>query len=573
MSRHSKPGRELWLRRRSRLALIGCAAVLAIAVAHAADPPPDPRDEARKNRLHLLGGGAMLVVARSLGVDQIQGKAIGTAAPAGKNQVLSDTAIGALNAATASAPSSPLGPITELSERSEHNVAIADFPHASENEPSVAVNPRNPSRLVAGMHFYGDVAVRCAAHYSRDGGKTWNLKPIVMPQLTYNSSCSDSVLAYAPDGSRVYFAYLDLKFGSFDIVVSYSDDDGTSWTGPVTALTAGSAADFDKPWIGTHVAVGEDNDSGQANSKYVFVTGTRFDNVPPFDCSIQFTRSSDKGKTWSTSTTLDTSVGGCGNPVVVQGSHPTGGLGRDVLVAWYNSGNDGFLNGTFNIRSRYSPDNGATFQAIVASQESLFELPFWLGPNAKYHRWWGGMFPDVKIAPDGSAHIAYTAAPVPSPSAIALTAANGDIRYITSPRPYASWSTPATVNDDASGKAHGWATLAATSNRNGSLVYVLWEDHRNSVIDNQNYDVFWAKKVGLRSWSSNEKLTDASSISDFIFLGDYFDITVARGKDENAPFVYGVWTDRRNEPTIFDFNDDIWGARIPPPAEGDQVGP
>lgn len=510
----------------------------------------------------------MPVVARSLGVDQVQGKAIGTAAQEGKDQVLRDTAIGAQSAATASAPSSPLGPITEAGGSSEHNVAIQDFPQASENEPTVAVNPHNSKRLVAGMHFYGDQAVRCAAHYSRDGGKTWNLKPIVMPQLTHNSSCSDSVLAYAPDGSRVYFAYLDLKLTSFDIVVSYSDDDGKSWTGPVIALTAGSAADFDKPWIGTHVAVGEDDAPGQANSNYVYVTGTRFDNVSPFDCSIQFTRSSNKGTTWSTPTTLDTSVGGCGNPVVVQGSHPTGGVGNDVLAAWYNSGDDGFLNGTFNIRTRYSPDNGASFGAIAISQESFFELPFWLGPFAQYHRWWGGMFPDVKIAPDGSAHIAYTAAAVASPGALALTADNGDIRYITSPgRPYASWSTPVTVNDDSSGKAHGWAALAATSNRNGHIVYVLWEDHRNSPTDNLRYDVFWAKKVGSALFSPNEKLTDASSISDFIFLGDYFDITVARGKDEDAPFVYGVWTDRRNEPSIFNFNDDIWGARISPPRE------
>ena len=61
----------------------------------------------------------------------------------------------------------------------------------------------------------------------------------------------------------------------------------------------------------------------------------------------------------------------------------------------------------FNIRTRYSPDNGATFQPIViaSNETTMFELPFWLGPFARYHRWWGGMFPSLAIAPNGSAHI------------------------------------------------------------------------------------------------------------------------------------------------------------------------
>jgi hypothetical protein len=584
MSQDLRPRGDARLRRRTPLTLLACAAVMGMAVVHATDPPPDARNQARKNRLRLLGGGAMRVVAKSLGVNQVEGKTIAAPADEGKDQVLRDTAVGVPNQAAASAASSSSGPVTEAGGRSAHNVAIQDFPHASENEPTVAVNPRDPSRLVAAHHFYGDQNIVCAAHYSRDGGKTWNLKPIVMPQLTHDSSCSDSVLSYAPDGSRVYFAYMDIKLSGFDVVVSYSDDDGKSWTGPVTVLTAGSAADFDKPWIGTHVPVGDDDDSHQANSNWVYATATKFDNTPPFACHIAFARSSNKGVTWSPFTVLDSSVGGCGSSngptaffPVVQGSRPTGGLGNGVVAAWYNSGTDGFLNGNFNIRTRYSSDNGASFGPItVASNETtMFELPFWLGPFAQYHRWWGGMFPDVEIAPDGSAHIAYVAAPVASPGGFATTAANGDIRYVTSAgRPYASWSLATTVNDDTPlSHAHGWAALEATSGRSGPVVYVLWEDHRNADPgDNQIYDVFWSKKVGAGMWSANAKLTDAASPSDFIFLGDYFDIAIARGDDDHHgddPFVYGVWTDRRAEPDIFHFNDDIWGARIPPAESGD----
>lgn len=57
------------------------------------------------------------------------------------------------------------------------------------------------------------------------------------------------MLPYAPDGRRLYYAYMDITFSHFDTLVSYSDDDGQSWNGPVVAL-ASVSADYDKPWIG-----------------------------------------------------------------------------------------------------------------------------------------------------------------------------------------------------------------------------------------------------------------------------------------------------------------------------------
>jgi hypothetical protein len=567
------------------------ACVAALLIANVARGGDDPQTAARKARINYVGGGATKATVDSLGVTELMGKALPTPSvgDGGKSTVpaagapISSAATAPLSNAACVTPGTPECAVTvsDAEDRSAHNVAIQNFDQSSENEPMVAANPRNPRNVVSGFHFYGDQNILCAAHYSRDGGKNWSPRAINMPLLTKSSSCSDSVLAYAPDGSRVYFAYIDLKFSSFDIVVSYSDDDGKTWTGPIVALTAGFAADFDKPWIGTHVATsggggddGDDDGDRQANRKFVYVTATRFDNTPPFACHIQLTRSSDKGMHWSAPTTLDSSVGGCGSSngpnasfPVVQGSRPAGGINNDVVATWYNSGPDGFLNGHFNIRTRYSADNGATFGPIsVASDETtMFELPFWLGPFARYHRWWGAMFPSIAITPGGSAHIGYAAAPVPSPGTFALTPANGEIRYVTSGGPpYGAWTAPMTVNDDApAAHGHGWATIGATSRKGTPTVYLMWEDHRVSLPgDNLTYDVFWSKKVGTGSWSSNEKLTDVTSMSDFIFLGDYFGMTVVKNGSSD-PFVYGVWTDRRDEPSPFFLDDDIWGARIP----------
>jgi hypothetical protein len=515
-----------------------------------ASDPPDPKDEARKQRLAFYGGGATLVVARNLKVEQVMGKAVGaivTEKPPVPEE-FEHLVEGAPVAATS-------GSITDEPGESENNQAIRDFPNVSENEPAVVANPKDPDHLVAGTHFIGSEGNRCVAHYSKDGGKSWNQRPIFMPQLTHQSECSDPVLAWAPDGSRVYYAYMDIKFDHFDIVVSYSDDDGRSWKGPVVAL-ANVSADYDKPWIGTHV-----RRSSDSNSKWVYVSATRFDFTGP--CHIDFTRSSNKALTWSAPQTLDTSGGVCGSGAspVVQGSRPTGGKDGDVLVAWYHSGADGWLTGSFEIRTRYSSNNGASFSPIVVSALDTTELPFFLGPGAAYHRWWGGMFPDVEIAPNGTGHVAYIHDPVPG----SATEEEGDVRYVSSGGPpYTSWTTPVRVNDDSSGKAQGWVAIDATSSGgSSSKVYALWEDHRTSATDNRFYDIFAARRTG-GGWGSNQKVTDDQSTSDFIFLGDYFDITAIPedDHDDDDIFVYGVWTDRRDEPDIFDFDDDIWGGRI-----------
>jgi hypothetical protein len=525
------------------------AVLLLTGTATPAQNAPDPAAAARKQRLPLIGGGATEATARLVGATKVMGKAIPQ--PSIRNKPLTSASEGLGPTARSSS-----GSVSDRPPRSPNNAAIRWFPNVSENEPTVAANPKDPRRMVAGSHFTGDSANRCIAHYSRNGGRTWNPIPIFTPQLLRESECSDPVLAYAPDGSRVYYAYMDIKASQFDVVLSYSDDNGRSWHGPIIALST-PAHDYDKPWIGTHVPVSDGHDDGnrQSNSNWVYVTATRFPYTGT-TCTIEFTRSSNKGLMWSAPQALDTGI--CSGPDeaqlrVVQGSRPTGGLGRDVLVAWYHSGVDGWLTGSFQIRTRYSANHGATFGPIVVASNDTFELPFWLGPDAAYHRWWGGMFPDVEIAPNGTGHITYTHDPV----AGSATAEDGDIRYINSAAPpYATWSEPITLNDDASGKAQGWATLKATSRSHGSTtIYALWEDHRTSDTDNRYYDVFWTSTGNV-----NQKLTDAKSSSDYIFLGDYFDITVAGRHDDN--FVYGVWSDRRDEPSIFDSDDDVWGARL-----------
>jgi hypothetical protein len=510
---------------------------------------------------------------------------------------------------------------------SKANVGIGVDPVLDENEPTVAANPRDEDILVAGSHSISAETVTCVAYFSRNKGSTWSA-PIVMAQLTPGSFCSDPVLAYAADGRRVYYAYMDIKFSEtiigdpqnpdlitvtsdLDVVVSHSDNGGRRWSRPVVALDGDPSSvtfdpqtgevvdfepgfDFDKPWIATHVPAKGQRDQLR---RRVYVSATRFDTFNPgFACAIVATRSTDRANHWQALVELESSGGDCGAPVLVQGSRPSAGPGRQVLVAWYNSGTDGPFQGGFKIRTAFS-SSGTRWRRPVTAVRDFFEAPFFLGPFAFYHRWGGVMFPDVEIAQDGRAHLVYTHDPeengftVVDPETgeeiflpdVSTTAEDGDIRYIRSAhQPFGSWSAPVTLNDDGLVRAQGYPALETAQDHGRTRLRVLWEDHRRSPegptdparfgeSSNLFYDVFTTSRRPGRGWSRNTRVTDKRSISDFLFIGDYFDLTTS-GDD----LAFGIWTDRRHQTSIgahLDENgnivideaaleDNVFGARL-----------
>jgi hypothetical protein len=555
-------------------------------------PPPEaaflppvvpPRD--LKEQLAQMSAGAQDALAAAFGVTEIAGKPTGSlGAPGGG---------GGANA------------------KKLNDVAVGARLDRDENEPTVAANPKETKHLVAGSHFSPQAGNKCVAYRSEDRGATWS-SAFVMPHLTAASTCSDPVLAYAPDGSRAYYSYMDIKVTldlaglpafftqtvDFDIVVSRSNDNGVSWSGPVVALDGNpytvtftpcpsppfppgfycgviteSGYAYDKNWIGTH-----NNEDG---SNYVYVSATRFDTPGP--PNIASTRSTDKGLSWSAPVIHDTGVAGA----LVQGSRPVGGPGGEVIVAWYHSGADGWLAGRFQIRTRRSSDHGVTWDSRVIAADDTSELPFWLGPFTFYKRWWGAMFPDVEFDAGGAAHIAFTHDPSPNgvcPVLIGGMMVNlapcstdtedGDIRYITSSGPpYTSWTAPETVNDDGSGRAQGYAALVV---QHGSVLHAIWEDTRLGpdipisdpsdcftapagpcLSPNVIYDIFCSRKTpGNSGWFTNFRVNELASTQDFIFTGDYTDLAA------NNTLLFGIWTDRRHQTNIFQGSDNIFGSRI-----------
>ena len=249
-------------------------------------PPKFPAQ--MKEQLRYLSTQPMLLRAANMGVTVIEGKDINSGKPA-KNK-----------------------------KGRGHDVPIGVNPVIHENEPTVAANPVNSKYLVAGSHYIGETGNTCVAYTSSNGGASWT-SPVAMLHLTEISNCSDPVLAYAPDGSRVYYTYMDIKStfeetattvtfnDDWDIVVSYSDDNGKTWTGPVLALDGdptsitfdietGEVLDlepgflYDKPWISTPLE--------SAQKDWVYISVTRFDSsetsitLPPLVTSVHSSGSS-----------------------------------------------------------------------------------------------------------------------------------------------------------------------------------------------------------------------------------------------------------------------------------------
>ena len=166
----------------------------------------------------------------------------------------------------------------------------AVFPTNKQNETTIAVDPTDPRRLIAGSNdeqrqpACGPGAVRGSTvpadcsffpgvgtsgiYTSEDGGQTWTNRGLLDDQPSWQGmgvvSDGDPVITFGPKpdgaggfsyagGARAYYAGLasvaDAK-GLEYIVVSWSDDNGVSWSAPVIGTTKTSAADFnDKSWI------------------------------------------------------------------------------------------------------------------------------------------------------------------------------------------------------------------------------------------------------------------------------------------------------------------------------------
>jgi hypothetical protein len=173
-----------------------------------------------------------------------------------------------------------------------------------QNEQNIVVNPTNPNNLVTSANEYrGNVHI---VYTSTDRGVTW--QNIVLPGWTRDSggqgqfsnydSCGDPVLAFSPDGSKVFYTGLVCNFdgpGNYQlrsgIAVAVSHDGGLNWSAPTMVHSTATGNFFhDKEWM----TVGPDGT--------VHITWTFFKQTPngKFGSSpIYIASSKNGGQSWT----------------------------------------------------------------------------------------------------------------------------------------------------------------------------------------------------------------------------------------------------------------------------------
>ncbi len=334
------------------------------------------------------------------------------------------------------------------------------------NEPSIAVDPTDPSRMAIGWRQFDTVNSnfrQAGRGFTTDGGATWTFPGVLDP----GNFRSDPVLGSDSQGNFYY----DSLQGNFCTDHFKSVDGGQSWAPPVFSFGG------DKQWMGI-------DRSGGLGDGHVYAAWNGF-----FGCqgSNQFNRSTD-------------GAGSFESPVAVP-DDPIWGVvtvGPDGTV--YVSGRRSFDASQFVLaRSTTAQNPGlpVTFDSsvIVDLGGSMSSST---GPNP------GGLLGQVWMA----------AAPATGPTAgnlYMLSSINPpgpdplDVHFVRSTDGGLTWSAPLKVNDDPGTSA--WQWFGTMSVAPDGRIDAVWNDTRN---DPGGFDseLFHSSSTdGGLTWSPNQALS------------------------------------------------------------------
>ncbi|MCB0561197.1 MAG: exo-alpha-sialidase [Lewinellaceae bacterium] len=386
-------------------------------------------------------------------------------------------------------------------------------------EPSIAISPEDPNRVVAG-------AILDRVYFSEDGGKTWEKNRLQSPYGVYG----DPVIL-ADFTGRFYYAHLSNPGGSSfgenwldRIVVQRSEDGGKTWSeGAFTGLRP--PHDQDKHWL-----------AADPRNHHLYITWTEFDKYdsrdPKDHSRILFSKSVDGGLNWSDAIVLSQLEGDClDGDQTTEGAVPAVGPNGEVYVAWsYNE----------KIYFDRSLDGGITWlqEDIVVSDQPggwNFDIPGIYRCN--------GMPITVADLTDG-----------PHRGTIYVNWSdqrNGvddtDIWLSASKDGGQSWSKPVRVNDDGPGRQQffTWMDIDPIT----GILYFVFYDRR--AYDDDRTDVYLAWSADGGKSFTNRRISEQPFVpTKSVFFGDYNDISAYDGH------VRPIWT-RMEEGSM-----SVWTALV-----------
>ncbi len=364
------------------------------------------------------------------------------------------------------------------------------------NEPSIAVDPTDPARIVIGWRQFDSVESdfrQAGWAYSQNGGETWHFPGVLDPGVRR----SDPVLAADADGD-FYFYSLHAVAGEYTCQLFKSTDSGLTWR-----MTGDVHYGGDKPWM----AIDRTGGLGRGHIYCAWDNwGCCGDNT--------FTRSVDGGQTF------DAPISMPGNPIF--GVTTVGPNGEVYVAGQYNL-----------INSRFVVAKSSTARNPATPVEFDFGVEIDLGgrlirnvsgsPNP------GGLLGQVWIACDhssgpgrGNVYVLGSLAPIDP-----LIIDPLDIHFVRSTDGGLTWSRPIRINDDPKDN-HAWQWFAALSVAPNGRIDVIWNDTRNdpSAAHSELYYAF--SSDGGLTWSENIPVSPPFDHSlgypNQNKLGDYYDL-------------------------------------------------
>jgi hypothetical protein len=402
-----------------------------------------------------------------------------------------------------------------------------------QNESSIAVNPKNPKNLIASAVDYRDNSSTWV-YVSDDGGVTWRNINLGKVKGTWPSS-NDPSVAFDLDGTAylMHGAFQGVN-GQNGVFIARSNDEGKTWKQhipviihdkePITLDTA-----FEDKY---YVEVDESPKSPFKGNVY-----TPWKRVINRDSATQivFTRSEDKGETWSVPVPISPRKAGTSEDTTYGQSFPllSTGPNGELYAVW----NDGIV---WGVGFNRSFDAGKTWeQPRIIQYYNIFGETKFLAAQRGYRHTLKGMvraeaYPVVQCdwtesKYSGNVYICWTADNPPN------------VYFAKSTDKGISWSKPKIVSSDSRNDQF-WAWMAIDP-KNGDIG-IMYLDSRNDP-SNLMVETYAALSTdGGDTWI-DRKVSDVTSdirLNPFSgsFAGDYSGLAFYDG------IMYPSWVDMRN---------------------------
>lgn len=358
------------------------------------------------------------------------------------------------------------------------------------NEPSIAVDPTNPNRMVIGWRQFDNVNnnFRQAGYgYSLDGGQSWTFPGVIDPGVFR----SDPVLDFDSEGNFYYNSLTKDDYGNYNCDVYKIDDGGIEWDEGTYAHGG------DKQWM----RIDRTDGIGNGNN-YSFWTSYYSSCYPGF-----FTRSTDNC----------TSFEGC---VTIPGNPHWGTLAVGPDGELYSVGAAQYGIKVAKSTTAQDPDFPVTWD--FESQVNLDgEITGWkpINPAGLLGQAWI----DVDISDGPGRGNVYVAASVDRNS----INDPGDVMFTKSTDGGYTWSAPIRINNDLATDNYQW--FGTMSVAPSGRIDIIWLDTRDAPQYTYLSSLYYSFSIDQgETWSENLKLSDLFDPHlgwpNQEKMGDYFDM-------------------------------------------------